>query len=175
MLGYQSGALTPERRSWADRLHPDDRPRIERTVHDHVVAGEDYTLMFRLRSQGRGQGRSLLLSQAQRPRGAVPQPEQPGRAQRPVCAPLAVQTQISGSKGHLLSDRVHQELACGVLEQKSHPPAQGQPPEPAVPDHLAPPGANHPRQDPGQGALARAVQTHQGGELSRVQGEVQVV
>ena len=41
MLGYQSGALTPERRSWAGHLHPDDRPRIERTAHEHVVAGED--------------------------------------------------------------------------------------------------------------------------------------
>jgi PAS domain S-box-containing protein len=50
MLGYEPGSLPSEYKSWADLLHPEDRQRTERTVHRHVVNGQDYTLEFRMRT-----------------------------------------------------------------------------------------------------------------------------
>ncbi len=51
MLGFEPGSLPPEYKSWADLLHPEDRAPTEQILHDHVVAGEDFTLEFRLRSR----------------------------------------------------------------------------------------------------------------------------
>jgi PAS domain S-box-containing protein len=77
MLGYAPGALPPEYGSWADLLHPEDRAGSEKAVHDHVVAGQDYTLEFRMRARD---GRWRWVSSS----GKIVERDSAGRALRIV-------------------------------------------------------------------------------------------
>ncbi len=77
MLGYEPGSLPPEYRSWTDLLHPDDRARVEQIVHDHFVAGDDYTQEFRMRCRD-GQWRWISSS------GKIVERDSTGRALRVV-------------------------------------------------------------------------------------------
>jgi PAS domain S-box-containing protein len=51
MLGYEPGSLPSRYESWADLLHPDDRARTEKAVHDFAQEGRDYALEFRMQSR----------------------------------------------------------------------------------------------------------------------------
>ncbi len=77
MLGYEPGCLPPEYKSWTDLLHPDDRERVKQIVHDRVVAGDDYSQEFRLRSRD---GRWRWISSS----GKIVERDSAGRALRVV-------------------------------------------------------------------------------------------
>jgi PAS domain S-box-containing protein len=77
MLGYEPGSLPPEYQSWTDLLHPDDRARVKQIVHDRVLAGDDYSQEFRMRSRD-GQWRWISSS------GKIVERDSSGRALRIV-------------------------------------------------------------------------------------------
>jgi PAS domain S-box-containing protein len=61
MLGYEPRCMPDEYGTWADLLHPDDRPAAEAEVRRNVREGSDFTLEFRMRAQD-GSYRWILSS-----------------------------------------------------------------------------------------------------------------
>jgi PAS domain S-box-containing protein len=51
MLGYAPCCMPDEYGTWAELLHPEDRPQAEAEVRRHVQEGTDFTIEFRMRAQ----------------------------------------------------------------------------------------------------------------------------
>ncbi len=51
MLGYEPCCMPDGYGTWADLLHPDDRPAAEAELGRHVAEGSDFTMEFRMRTQ----------------------------------------------------------------------------------------------------------------------------
>ncbi|MBU0611567.1 MAG: PAS domain-containing protein, partial [Armatimonadetes bacterium] len=62
MLGYEPGEFPPSMEAWLDLIHPDDRPRVQEVIADHIGAiapateagSESFRVQFRLRTKEGG-------------------------------------------------------------------------------------------------------------------------
>ena len=48
ILGYRVGEVTPSYQAWADRVHPEDLPRVEAEIQRTMAAHQDYVVEFRV-------------------------------------------------------------------------------------------------------------------------------
>jgi PAS domain S-box-containing protein len=48
ILGYRVGEVTPSYQAWADRVYPEDLPRVEAEIQRTMAAHQDYVVEFRV-------------------------------------------------------------------------------------------------------------------------------
>lgn len=110
MLGFQEHEITESHGEWLERLHPEDRPRVEETMRLHMEGeSPDYTCEYRLRTK-QGDWRWILA------RGQITERTAEGKPMRAIGTQTDI-TRLKEAEQELKTSQQRLALAVEAANQ----------------------------------------------------------